>query len=65
MYSGYYEIWCMDLAYVDKLANNKNGVKYLLDHQDLFDGTIDAEGMKTKCSKVAVRSFLSMITKEN
>ena len=31
------EIWCMDLAYVDKLAENNNGVKYLLVRQDLFD----------------------------
>ena len=24
------ELWCMDLAYVDKLAKDNNGVKYLL-----------------------------------
>ena len=24
------EIWCMDLAYVDKLAKENNGVKYVL-----------------------------------
>ena len=30
------EIWCMDWAYVDKLAKDKNGVKYLLVRQDLF-----------------------------
>ena len=29
------EIWCLDLAYVDKLAKVKNGVKYLLVRQDL------------------------------
>ena len=40
------EIWCMDLAYVDKLAKDKNGVKYLLVRQDLFDRTVDAKGMK-------------------
>ena len=28
------EIWCMDLAYVDKLAKDNNGVKYLLVRQD-------------------------------
>ena len=27
------EIWCMDLAYVDKLAKENNGVKYLLVRQ--------------------------------
>ena len=58
------EIWCMDLAYVDKLAKDKNGVKYLLVRQDLFDRTAGAKGMKTKDSKETVRAFLSMITKK-
>ena len=59
------EIWFIDLAYVDKLAKDNNGVKYLLVRQDLFDRTVDAKGMKTKDSKETVRSFLSMITKKN
>ena len=42
------EIWCMDLAFVDKLAKDYNGVKYLLVRQDMFDRTMDAKGMKTK-----------------
>ena len=42
------EKWCMDFAYVDKIARNDNGVKYLLVHQDLFDRTVDAERMKKK-----------------
>ena len=45
------EIWCMDLAYVDKLAKENNGVKYLLVRQDLFDRTVDAKRMKTKDSQ--------------
>ena len=36
------EIWCMDLAYVDKLAKENNGVKYLLVRQDLFDRIVNA-----------------------
>ena len=59
------EISCKDLAYVEKLAKYKNGVKYLLVRQDLFDRTVDAEGMKTKDSKETVRAFLSMIIKKN
>ena len=59
------EIWCLDLAYVDKLAKDDNGVKYLLVRQDLFDGTVDAKGMKTKDSSESVRAFLTMITKKN
>ena len=40
------EIWCMDMAYVDKQAKYKNGVKYLLVRQDLSVRTIEAKGMK-------------------
>ena len=58
------EIWCKDLAYVDKLAKDNNGVKYLLVRQDLFDRTVDAKGMKTKDSKETVRAILTMITKK-
>ena len=59
------ETWCMDLAYVDKLANDNNGVKYLLVRQDLFDRTVDAKGMKTEDSKETVRAFLTRFTKKN
>ena len=45
------EIWCMDMAYVDELAKDGNGVMCLLVRQDLFDRTVDAKGMKTKDSK--------------
>ena len=55
----------MDLAYVDKLAKDNNGVKYLLVHQDLFDRTVDAKRMKTKDSKETVRAFLTMTTENN
>ena len=59
------EIWCMDLAYVDKLAKENNGVKYLLVRQDLFDRTVNAKGMKAKDSQETVKAFSSMITKRN
>ena len=55
----------MDLAYVDKLAKDNKGVKYLQVGQDLFDRTVDAKGMKPKDSKETARAFLSMITKKN
>ena len=51
------EISCMDLAYVDKLAKNINGVNYLLVRQDLFDRTGDVKGMKTKDSQETVKTF--------
>ena len=59
------QMWCMDLAYVDKLSKENNGVKYLLVHQDLFDRTVNAKGMKTKDSQETVKAFSSMITKKN
>ena len=59
------EIWCMDLAYVDELSKHKDGVKYLLVRQDLFDRTVDAKGMKTKDSKETLCGFLTMILKKN
>ena len=59
------DIWCMDLAYVDELSKDNNGVKCLLVRQDLFDRTVDAKGMKTKESKETVKTFSKMITKKN
>ena len=59
------EIWCMDLAYVDKLAKEDNGVKYLLIRQDLCDRTVNSKGMKTKDSQETVKAISSMITKKN
>ena len=59
------DIWCMDLANVDKLAKDNNGVKYLPVREDLFVRTLDAKGMKTKDSKETVRAFLIMSKKKN
>ena len=59
------EIWCMDLAYVDKLAKKNNGVKYLLVRQDLFDRILNAERKITKDSGETVKAFSSMATKKN
>ena len=55
----------MELAYVDNLAEDKNGVKYLLVRQDLFDRTVDAKRMKIKDSKETIRAFLTMVTKKS
>ena len=59
------ETWCIDLAYVDKLDKDNNGIRYLLVRQDLFDRAVDAKGMKTKNSKETACVFLTMITKNN
>ena len=59
------EIWCMDFAYVDKMAKENKGVKYSLVRQDLFHRTVIARGMKTKDSRETVKAFTSVITKKN
>ena len=58
------ELWCMDLAYVDKLAKDNNGVKYFSLRRDLFDRILDANGIKRKNSNETVGAFLTMITKK-
>ena len=55
----------MDLAFVDKLAKDNNGVKNLLVGQDMFDRTVDAKGMKTKDSKETANFFSKTSTKTN
>ena len=59
------EIWCLDLAYVNKLAKDNNGVKYLLVRHNLFDRTVNAKGMKTKDSQETAKAFSYLITKTN
>ena len=59
------EIWCTDLDYDDNLAKEKNGVKYLLVRQDLFDRNVNAKGMKREDSQETVKAFSSMNTKRN
>ena len=55
----------MDLAYVEKMAKENNGVKCSLVRQDLFDRIVHAKRMKTKDSQESVKAFSSMITKRN
>ena len=54
----------MDLAFVDKLAKYNNGVIKFRVHQDVFDRMVDAKGIKTKDSKVTVKTFSKTITKK-
>ena len=56
---------CMDLTNDDKLAKDNNVVKYLLVRQQLFDRTVDAKRMKTKCSTKTFREVLTMNTRKD
>ena len=42
------ELWCMIVAYVDELAKDNAGVKFLAVGQDLFDRKVDVRWLKTK-----------------
>ena len=64
------EIWCMDLAYVDKLAKDNNGVRYLLVRQDLFNRTVDAKRNENKrfqgnCSCIFDYDYKKISTQKN
>ena len=51
------EIWCMDLAFVDKLASQNNGVKYLLVAVDIFSRFVRVQTMKTKYAKDTLQTL--------
>ena len=53
------EVWCMDLAYIDKLGKNIRvvSVQFLLLPYDLFDRNVVAKVMKIKRSKEILRAF--------
>ena len=53
------EIWLMDLANIDKLAKDDNGVKHLLVRRDLCDGIVEPKGKMPKVSKETFRAYLT------
>ena len=59
------DISCKDLAYVDQQAEYNDSVNYLLVRRDLFEGTVEWKGMKTKDFKQTVRAFLILIKKNS
>ena len=58
------EIWCMDLAFVDKLASQNNGVKYLLVAVDTFSRFVRVQTMKTKYAQDTLKAFRKMISRK-
>ena len=59
------EIWCMDLAFLDKLASQNKGVKSLLVAVDVFSRFVRVQTMKTKYAKDALQAFKKMISQKN
>ena len=55
----------MDLAFVDKLASQNNGVKYLSVAVDIFSRFFRVQTMKTKYAKDTLQAFRKMISRKN
>ena len=55
----------MDLAFVNKLASQNNGVKYLLVAVDIFLRFVRTQIRKTKYAKDTLQAFRKMISRKN
>ena len=55
------EIWSVDVAYTDKIAQHNNGVKYLLVDVDVLSRYLRVQPMKAFYAKDAVEAFKKMI----
>ena len=58
------EVWFMDLAFVDKLASQNNGVKYFLVAVGFFLRFVRVQKMKTKYAKDIFQAFRKMISRK-
>ena len=58
-------MWCMDLAFVDKLASQNRGVKYLLVAVDVFLRFVRVQTMITKYAKDTLLAFKKNFSKKN
>lgn len=51
------DIWCMDLAFVDKLSKENRGIKYLLVCVDIFSRFVRVQPMKNKYASTTKEAF--------
>jgi hypothetical protein len=56
------EIWCMDLAQMDKLASHNNGVNFLLVSVDILSRFIRVQPMKNKTAVTTKSAFMKMMS---
>ena len=57
------EIWCLDLAHMDKLADENSGEKYLLVAIDVLSRFVRVQPMKDKTAATTKSAFIKMIDK--
>ena len=58
------DIWCMDLAQMDKLAEWNSGVKFLMISVDVFSRFIRVEPMKNKKADTTKAAFIKMCSRQ-
>ena len=58
---GVAHIWSMDLAYMDKIANEISGTKYLLVAVDVLSRYLRVQPQKNKYATTVKDAFLKMI----
>ena len=58
------EIWSVDVAYLDKVAQHNNGVKYLLVAVDVSSRYLRVQPMKSLYAKDAAKAFKKMIKRK-
>ena len=59
------EIWCINLAFVDKLASQNKGIKFLLVVVDIFSRFVRVQTMKTNYAKDTLKAFKKLISTKN
>ena len=55
----------MDLAFVDKLSSQNNGVTFLLVAVDIFSRSVRVQTMKKIYAKDTLQAFRKMISRKN
>ena len=56
------DIWCMDLAQMDKLSGDNNSFQHLLISVDVLSRFIRVEPMKNKTAKTAKNALIKMLS---
>ena len=59
------EIWCLNLAFLDKLASQNNGVKYLLFAVDIISRFFRVQTRKTEYAKDTSQASRKTISRKN
>jgi len=55
------ELWCADLAYVDKLASDNSGTKYLLVVVDVLSRFVRVQPMRNKKAVTTREVFIKLL----